>query len=158
MISRSILTVWPMPGRWTFTATVSPLGSTARCTWAMDADATGVSQNSEKTESMESPSSASTICLTWAKGKDGTLSWSFSSSAHSSCGIISGRVPAICPNLTKDGPSSSRAIRIRSHRVKGVVWTGSLPSSGRLPKPRRRCRPTVVTRSPNPCFSSTVAI
>ena len=63
-----------MPGRSTFTATSRPSSARrARWTCAMDAAATG-SENALKTESTDSPNSASIVALAMAIGKGGSLS------------------------------------------------------------------------------------
>ncbi len=46
-----------MPGRWTLTATCSPLGNTARWTWPIDAAANDSALNDWKTISGSPPSS-----------------------------------------------------------------------------------------------------
>ena len=94
-----------MFGRSTLTATGVPSGSSAKCTCATDALATGVRSNALKT-SVEraavarAPASRSTS----SDGNGGTRSCSFASSSAMSGGSRSRRVDSIWPNLTKIGP------------------------------------------------------
>ena len=53
-------TMSAIPGRWTFTTTRSPVASTARCTWPIDAAASGSQSNDANTSSTGRPSSSST--------------------------------------------------------------------------------------------------
>mmetsp|Transcript_101703 Transcript_101703/g.242548 ORF Transcript_101703/g.242548 Transcript_101703/m.242548 type:complete len:396 (+) Transcript_101703:30-1217(+) len=57
---RSAFRICPTPGFCTFTATRSPLRSTAAWTWATEAEASGVSSKDAKTRPSGSPRSAST--------------------------------------------------------------------------------------------------
>ncbi len=65
---RMISMSWPMTsrtrGRWTFTATSSPVRSVARCTWAMEALPRGVSSTWEKTSPTGRPYSCSSTSTT----------------------------------------------------------------------------------------------
>ena len=70
-MSRSTRTTRAMCRRCTFTATSSPDCSRARCTWPIDADATGVSQNSRNTSSMGRPSSSRINSATASGGSGG---------------------------------------------------------------------------------------
>ena len=98
-------------GRCTFTATRRPFGSTARCTWPIDAAAIGSSSNSRKSRSIGCPSSSRITRSTSANGNGRTSSWSPRSSAMMSGGTMSGRVESSWPNLTNVGPSSSSISR-----------------------------------------------
>ena len=61
LLSRSAAMAASTPGYWTFTATTSPSWVTARWTWPIDAEASGVSDHSAKTTSGSPPSSARII-------------------------------------------------------------------------------------------------
>ena len=98
-------------GRCTFTATAFPFGSVARCTWPIDAAATGSSSKSRNSRSIVLPSSCSITRCASEKGNGRTSSWSGRSSAMMSGGTTSGRVDSSCPNFTNVGPSSSNTSR-----------------------------------------------
>ncbi|GBE03405.1 hypothetical protein BMS3Abin09_00320 [bacterium BMS3Abin09] len=99
-----------IPGLCILTTTFSPVLSTALCTWAIDAAATGTSSKSSNNSSRGFPSSASIILLALSEGNGGTLSWSFLNSSAYSAVIRSGLEESICANLIKEGPSSLNAI------------------------------------------------
>src|SRR5882672_10667698 len=105
-----------IPGRRILTAASVPPGSTARCTWATDALATGCSSNFSKIFAIGLPKARSTSATASLPGKGGTLSWSFASSSARSAGKRSRRVESTWPNLTKMGPSASSAKRSRAPR------------------------------------------
>ena len=109
-------------GRTTLTTTRAPPGSRAGCTWAMEAEASGVSPNSSNASSTGKPSERSTIARATVPGNGGTWSRSSASSAATSSGTRSGRAERACPNFTKMGPRVSRVLRTRTAR-------GSRPAS-----------------------------
>ena len=121
---RSFSMMLSMPGRSTLTATSRPSCSTAKCTWAIEAEATGSTSNCANNLSGGAPSAASTQAAAWADGNGGTRSCSSASSLAISAGIRSRRVDSTWPNLTKMGPSDSSARRSRSPRG----WRGRVPS------------------------------
>ncbi len=98
-------------GRCTFTTTRLPFGSVARCTWPIDAAASGASSNSMKSRSTVWPSSSWIVRSTSENGNGRTSSCRPRSSAMMSGGTMSGRVESSCPNLTNVGPSSSSISR-----------------------------------------------
>ena len=108
-----------MPGRSTLTATSRPSFSTAKCTWAIEALATGAASKLVKTLSIGRPKARSTVSRATASGKGGTRSCSLASSLAMSAGIRSRRVEMTWPNLTKIGPSVSSPRRSRSPRGAG---------------------------------------
>ncbi len=71
-----------MPGRWTFTATGSPLCRTARWTWPIDAAANDSWLNDRKTVSGSAPSSAVMIERTSAYENGSTWFSSLNSSSQ----------------------------------------------------------------------------
>jgi hypothetical protein len=118
-----------MPGRSTLTATSRPLRSTAKCTCAIDALATGSVSKLVNKVSMLAPSARSTITTASTPGNGGTRSCSLASSSATSSGSTSRRVDSTWPNLTKIGPSRSNALRSRA------------------PRGSSKRRPTVTTRA-----------
>ena len=70
---RSVRTISSMSGYCTLTATSSPDGRRARCTWPIDADATGTGENSANTSVGARPpnSSRSRASMSWY-GRGGT--------------------------------------------------------------------------------------
>jgi len=100
-----------MPGRRILIATSVPSGSSAKCTCATDADATGVRSNLRKTSSTGLPYWASSTPSAWSDGKGGTRSWSRASSLAMSGASRSRRVDSIWPNLTKIELDEDRAER-----------------------------------------------
>jgi len=109
----SVSMISPIPGRWTLIATGVPSVRKARWTWAIDADATGVSSMVQNQRSISGQFS-SRIVRTSEKGMGFTRSCSFLSSSISSGGSSSVLVLRICPNFTNVGPRSSSASRILS--------------------------------------------
>src|SRR5438445_7627840 len=116
MSARSFAITGIIPGRRILTAASVPPGSTARCTWATDALATGCSSNFSKTFAIDLPNARSTSATASSPGNGGTRSWSFASSSARSAGKRSRRVESTWPNLTKMGPSASSARRSRAPR------------------------------------------
>src|SRR2546427_4987004 len=116
MSVRSFAITGSIPGRRILTAASVPPGSTARCTWATDALATGCSSNFSKTFATGLPNARSTSATATSPGNGGTRSWSFASSSARSAGSKSRRVESTWPNLTKMGPSASSARRSRAPR------------------------------------------
>src|SRR6266571_9121203 len=116
MSARSFAITGSIPGRRILTAASVPPGSTARCTWATDALATGCSSNFSKIFASGLPNARSTSATASSPGNGGTRSWSFSSSSARSAGKRSRRVESTWPNLTKMGPSASSARRSRAPR------------------------------------------
>ena len=115
--SRSRCTVWPTPGRCTFTTTCcspSVVSSTARCTCPIDAVASGLGSKLTYTSSSDAPRLVSITSLISSKGTGGTSSCSFFSSTMSSGGSTSERVETIWPSLMNDGPRSCSTRRTRS--------------------------------------------
>ena len=110
-----------MPGLSTLTATSRPSFSTAKCTWAIEALATGAASKLAKTLSIGRPNARSTVSRATSAGKGGTRSCSLASSLAMSAGIRSRRVEMTWPNLTKIGPSVSSPRRRRSPRGAGKV-------------------------------------
>ena len=101
-----------MPGRSTLTATLAcrPC-SIAKCTWAIDALATGSrSKLREDRRRCGRPKARSTIARSRrSAGNGGTRSCSRASSSAMSGGSRSRRVDSTWPNLTKIGPRRSSA-------------------------------------------------
>ena len=87
-------------GRSTLTATSRPSCSLARCTWAIDALATGSRSNVANTASIPLPSPFSISAIARSDGKGGTRSCSLASSSAMSSGTRSRRVDSTWPNLT----------------------------------------------------------
>src|SRR6266571_5019324 len=116
MSARSFSITGIIPGRRILTAASVPPGSTARCTWATDALATGCSSNFSKIFAIGLPNARSTSATASSPGNGGTRSWSFASSSARSAGKRSRRVESTWPNLTKMGPSASSARRSRAPR------------------------------------------
>jgi hypothetical protein len=88
--SRSTTVV--IPGRWTLTMTCSPERSAARCTWPMDAAASGFCSKWVKTSSTGAPSSAASSSRTSVQGAGTTSSCRLRSSVMNSGGSRSSRV------------------------------------------------------------------
>ena len=116
-----------MPGRSTLTATSRPAWASpmrpgrsarrrAKCTWAMEALATGSASKRSNSASSGRPSARSTSAADCAAGNGGTRSCSRASSSARSGGTRSRRVDSTCPNFTKMGPRRSRAWRSRTPR------------------------------------------
>jgi hypothetical protein len=74
------------------TATSRPSRSTAKCTCAIDALATGIASKLAKTASIGRPNATSTIARATGAGNGGTRSWSLASSSAMSGGSRSRRV------------------------------------------------------------------
>ncbi len=129
-MERSRRTFSRMSGRRTFTATTSPVRrSTARCTCATEAAATGVGSKASKISSSGAPRPDSTVQRTAAKEKGGTWSCSTEISSTSGRGSRSPRVEAICPTLMKVAPSDVHS-RTRARPA--------ARASGADPRPRSR--------------------
>mmetsp|Transcript_9347 Transcript_9347/g.23786 ORF Transcript_9347/g.23786 Transcript_9347/m.23786 type:complete len:254 (+) Transcript_9347:64-825(+) len=110
MKSRSTLSVSPMPGLSTFTATSRPLlRSTARCTTATDALAMGVSSNCVNVVVSGAPVSCSTMRRTSSKGTGGAWSRHFWNSSTYSGGNIVGAEATNCPSFMYVAPSFSQS-------------------------------------------------
>ncbi len=117
-----------IPGRTTLTTTSLPASEfspkrRAAYTCAMEAAASGFSENSANISLMGCPSCSSISLSAVSVGKGATLSCRFLSSATMSSGIRSGRVDKIWPNLTKIGPKASSARRKRAPRL-SLLGTG----------------------------------
>ena len=111
-----------MPGRSTLTATGVPSGSSAKCTCATDALATGTGvERSEHLVDRPAVRRASASPRPARYGNGGTRSCSFASSSAMSVGSRSRRVDSTWPNLTKIGPrlssASAQAHRARARQV-----------------------------------------
>mmetsp|Transcript_11854 Transcript_11854/g.39003 ORF Transcript_11854/g.39003 Transcript_11854/m.39003 type:complete len:470 (+) Transcript_11854:1066-2475(+) len=128
--------------------------STARCTCAMEPDATGSRSNSRKSASSGCPKASSTTARVCAKLCDGASVCSFASSLHMSFGKRSERVAAHWPHLMKAGPAKASVRRKeRSHAERptsSVSAACAVSASGR--KSHRR-QPARCTNAPT---SSTV--
>ena len=98
-------------GRWTFTATVSPVTRRALCTCATEAEPSGTSSIASNSSSMGVSYSALRVESTSSRSIGSTSVRSFVSSSQKLCGRISERIERICPAFTKVGPSSSRSLR-----------------------------------------------
>ena len=99
--------------RWTLTATRSPDRRVAACTWAIDADATGVRSKETKTSASGRPRSSSTVRRTVENGSGGTRSRRRRNSSTSSSGKMPSPEEMICPSLMYVGPRRSNAGRSR---------------------------------------------
>src|SRR6266849_79137 len=154
--ARSFSMTGIIPGRRILTAAWVPPGSTARCTWATDALATGCSSNLSKTFAIGLPNARSTSARASSPGNGGTRSCSFASSSARSAGSRSRRVESTWPNLTKMGPSASSARRSRtprgseSERKKNSAFSARaslLPeASANSSSPKRRAIQRILTR------------
>ncbi len=103
-----------MPGRSTLTATSRPSVVTAKCTWAIEAAATGASSKLVKIASIGWPSSASMMRRASAPENAGRWSCKRARSAATSSLNRSARVDSAWPSLMKDGPISCSAAASRS--------------------------------------------
>ncbi|EXF43349.1 hypothetical protein BAY1663_04219 [Pseudomonas sp. BAY1663] len=117
-------------GRTTLTTTSSPLRSRAACTWATEAEASGLLSKRANSSSTGAPSCCSISAVARAESNGGTRSWSIASSSAMSGGSRSRRVESNWPNLMKIGPSPSSARRRRaprdsSLRRRGIQRQGS---------------------------------
>ena len=125
-------------GRCTLTTTRSPVGSVARCTWAIVPAASGAGSNDEKTSSSGTPSSRSSTAATCDWGSGATSSWRRASSAAISGEMRSRRVDSSWPSFANVGPSSSSVSRTRRAR--------SASSEASPTTWRAKTRPICVTR------------
>src|SRR3954451_4538879 len=141
-------------GRCTLTATSRPLGRVARCTWPIDAAASGVGSNAVKRRSTGWPSSSRIMRSTSSYGNGRTSSCRPRSSATMSGGTTSGRVESSCPNLTNVGPSSSSiSRRCRPRAVPSIAGSPALRPSTAYPKPWRTATCAISLRRPRfRCF------
>src|SRR5712691_6047441 len=114
--ARSSTITGSIPGRRIFTAASVPPRSTARCTCATEALATGWGSNRSNSSPTGLPKARSTSAAASSAGNGGTRSWSFASSSARSAGTRSRRVESTWPNLMKMGPSASSARRSRAPR------------------------------------------
>mmetsp|Transcript_5596 Transcript_5596/g.23027 ORF Transcript_5596/g.23027 Transcript_5596/m.23027 type:complete len:254 (+) Transcript_5596:2253-3014(+) len=123
---RSAFSVSSTSGFSTLTTTsLFPALSTALCTCATDADATGSASNDAKTSSMErTPRSFSTVRLMTAKSVGSVASRHFWNSATYSAGNTEGADATNCPIFTYVAPRDSKVWR-RS-------FGGEMPRSGAL--------------------------
>jgi len=130
---RSFSITASMPGRSTLTATsrCTPVRSStsAKCTCAIEALATGTRSNRMKISSTGRLNARSIVATATCGSNGGTRSCRRASSSARSAGSRSRRVDSTCPNFTKIGPSASSASRSRS------------------PRGARRLRPTASTRA-----------
>ncbi len=83
MSAFSVSRIW---GRWTLTATSSPLRSVARCTWPIDAAANDARSNDANTTSGSPPSSLLMIARTSSYGNGATWLRSPNSSSQYATG------------------------------------------------------------------------
>jgi hypothetical protein len=135
----------------------SGVASTARCTWPIDAVASGFSSKLTKTSRGRAQARLDHL-LDLGEGTGGTSSWSFFSSAMSSGGRTSLRVLAICPSLMKLGPRSWSTRRARSADRDALLLVLALARllGGDLRRVRTgtlflvRPNPRAVTISPKP--------
>ena len=107
MISISCAIVSCTCGRWTFTATSSPVMRRALWTWAIEAEPKGTSSIASKMSSIGIVYSDLRAERTASLSIGSTLALSFVSSWQNGSGRISERIERICPAFTKVGPSSS---------------------------------------------------
>src|SRR6266705_210836 len=114
--ARSSTITGNIPGRRILTAASVPPWSTARCTCATEALATGWGSNRSNSSPTGLPKARSTSAAASSAGNGGTRSWSFASSSARSAGTRSRRVESTWPNLMKMGPSASSARRSRAPR------------------------------------------
>ena len=105
-----------MPGRNTLTTTARPSGSSAACTCATDADASGVRSKLRYNSARGRPSASATIASDCSPGNGATRSCNCASASAMSAGSKSRRVESTCPNFTNNGPSCCNASRKRSPR------------------------------------------
>ena len=103
-----------IPGRWTFTATASPLWRTARWTWPIDAAANDSWLNDRKMTSGSAPSSWRTISRTSSYENGSTWFSSLKSSSQYAAGSRSNRRASIWPSLIQAPPRRSNARRSRT--------------------------------------------
>ncbi|CAB4584360.1 unannotated protein [freshwater metagenome] len=96
---RSLRTNWLTLGRCTFTTTSSPVRSTAACTWAMEAAASGVRSKLWNRSSRRPPRSPSTTVRTTSNGSAGTWSRHSLNSLTSSAGNSPSPLEMIWPSL-----------------------------------------------------------
>ena len=106
-------------------------GSVAACTWAMDAEASGVVSKSAKASLIGKPNACSTMTRAVSPSKGLTRSCNCASSLATSGGTRSRRVERICPNLTKIGPSSCKARRRRAPRDCAAMAAEARGTNGR---------------------------
>ena len=106
-------TMSSIPGRWTLTTTRSPVLSTARWVWPIDAAASGSKSKDANSSSTVAPSSDSMTSRTSSAGTGRAEDWSTASSVVSTSGSRSVRVDAIWPNFTNMPPQSSSVSRSR---------------------------------------------
>jgi len=114
--SISLRNCLPMPGRTTLTTASRPSCRVAGCTWAIEADASGVVSKEANISATGSPRDFSMMLRASSPGNGGTWSCNKASSSAMSWGNKSLRVDNICPNFTYTGPRSCRASRKRSPR------------------------------------------
>ena len=86
VFSRSAATAWSTPGYWTLTATSRPSWVTARCTWPMDAAASGTGSHTANTRSGASPSSARITCATSSGAMGGASACNCASASRTGSG------------------------------------------------------------------------
>src|SRR5216684_1265742 len=139
-----------MPGRSTLTATSRPSVVTAKCTWAIEAAATGTSSKLANNAVTGWPSSASMVRRASRPEKGGRWSCRRARSAATVSLSTSARVDSAWPSLMKDGPISCnaavsrspgrRASRRRANRRAQTISGGAMPivSSGNSASCRAR--------------------
>jgi hypothetical protein len=110
MMRMSAATRSAMPGRCTLTTTFSPPTSVAVCTWAMEAEASGLG-SSAVSFTASAPSSAATIFCTSSKANGRTRSRHLVNSSLQCLGKTPVDEAMIWPNLMKVGPKSSEKRR-----------------------------------------------
>ena len=76
----------PTPGYCTFTATGRPSVVTARCTWPIDAAASGSSSHSANSSPMDRPRASSTVARANSDAIGGALAWSSASASRTGSG------------------------------------------------------------------------
>ena len=89
-----------MPGRWILTTTSSPLCRVAKCTWAIEAEAIGVSSNFANSSAGSAPSSSMNSLCTSSGSAGGTESSRLRNSRDSGSPNAPGLEAMIWPNLT----------------------------------------------------------
>ncbi len=111
--ARSLAIASSTAGRSTFTATSRPSFSVARCTWAIEALATGTRSRLANISLSGRPRLRSISAKAASESNGGTRSCRRASSSAISSGNRSRRVESTWPNLTKIGPRRSSASRRR---------------------------------------------
>ena len=160
------------PGYCTFTATTRPSANRARCTWPIEAAATGIGSHSANTTSGASPSSARTTDAARLGAMGGASACSWARAAWASGGRASPRNDSIWPSfmtaplswpssraascaerMANSASRSSRRPRRRGARAgpgHGQVGPPSHPQAGQATPPPQARPPAPQARPPAP--------